>query len=289
MSLARGKFGIEYDPRPARDGNSGFGWIVVLVLGVVAVSLTVALVNRFRTPAPEVALVPPPAPGEDEKDDAGDETAASAPIPVPTGFAEVYKTLSSRPPRVRTLLVRLREAQERGDLVTEVATLGQLRELPGNSALDLNNLLIQRLGELNMSWLFERYNPQWVKSVKVKSGDSASRIARDNGATLESLRRLNPEKNIDHLRVGDEVRVMDHPRFYLCVYPNTRKADLQLKGRLFKRYDLREAVTSEAGTFEPTGNLRKFLADHGVWFQLADRQELETLLPKKFTFVIGDL
>ena len=82
---------------------------------------------------------------------------------------------------------------------------------------------------------------------------------------------------------------MNRPRFYLCVYPNTRKADLQLKGRFFKRYDLREPVSGKPGTYEPTGSLRTFLAEHGVWFNLADRQELEMLLPRKFTFVIGDL
>ncbi|MGN0854065.1 MAG: LysM peptidoglycan-binding domain-containing protein [Kiritimatiellia bacterium] len=288
MSLARGRFGIEYNPRPARNGASGLSRIVALALGVVVVSLAVALVNRFRTRAAETPLAPPPAAEDGERPDDG-PTEAPAPVPVPADFAEVYKTLPTRPPRVRTLLMRLREAQERGDLVTEVATLGQLRELPGNSALDLNNLLVRRLGELNMRWLFEHYNPQWVKSVKVKSGDSASRIALNHGATLGSFRRLNPEKDVDRLRVGDEVRVMDHPRFYLCVYPNTRKADLQLKGRLFKRYDLREAVTGKAGEYAPTGNLRTFLSEHGVWFSLADRRELEMLLPRKFTFVIGDL
>lgn len=288
MSLARGKFGIEYTVGPnSRDGTSGLRRIVVLVFVVVGVALAIALVNRFRAPKDEVLNPLETLGGADVVDTPKEKP--EAPLPEPEGFEAVYKTLSTRPPRVRTLLLRLREAQEKGDLITEVATIGQIRELPGNSALDLNNLLVRRLGELNMKWLLERYNAQWVKTVKVKSGDSAGRIAQDNGATLESFRRLNPEKDIDRLRVGDEVRVMDHPRFYLCVYPNTRKADLQLKGRLFKRYDLREAVTGATGTFEPTGNLRKFLADHGVWFQLADRQELEMLLPKKFTFVIGDL
>lgn len=285
MSLARGKFGIEYDPRPSRGGSSGFGWIVALVCVAVAVSLTVALVNRYRSRAADEAIVPPPAPS------AGDIVAAKdepPPLPAPVGFEEVWDSLPMRTGSVRTLLLSLREAQERGDLLKEVAAIDQLRKMPGNTALDLNNLLARRMGELNLAWLFERHNPQWVKKVKVKSGDSASRIAQAHGSTLASFRRLNPDKDIDRLRVDDEVLVMDQPRFTLCVYPNTRKADLQLKG-FFKRYDLREPVTGEAGTFEPTGSLREFLAAHGVWFNRADRQELEMLLPKKFAFIIGDL
>ena len=287
MSLARGKFGIEYDPdRERRDGSSsGLRWVVGLVLLAVAVSLSVSVAGRIRRaadearaadPAPADPSVPEPAPAE-------------PPAPEPQGFDEVFASLPSRAGKVRALLMKVKEAQEQGRLPDEVDAICQLRELPGNSALDLNNLLARRLGELNYSWLFDRYNPQWVAVVKVKSGDSASRIAQEHGATLASLKRLNPGVDIDRLRVGDEVRVMNRPRFYLCIYPNTRKADLQLKGRFFKRYDLREPVTGRPGTYEPTGNLRKFLAEHGVWFNLKDRQELEMLLPKKFTFVIGDL
>ena len=282
MSLARGRFGIEYDPdRDRRNGSSGLRWIVGLVLLAVAVSLTVSVAGRIRRAAAE-APAEDPAPAEEP-------SAAEPPAPEPRGFKEVFAGLPSRTGKVRALLMKVQEAQEQGRLPDEVDAICQLRELPGNSALDLNNLLARRLGELNYSWLFDRYNPQWVAVVKVKSGDSASRIAQEHGSTLESLRRLNPGVNVERLRVGDEVRVMNRPRFYLCVYPNTRKADLQLKGRFFKRYDLREAVAGKPGTYEPTGNLRKFLAEHGVWFSLQDRQELEMLLPKKFTFVIGDL
>lgn len=285
MALKRGRFGIEYTPAPTQGGASGLGWTVAVLLVAVAVSLTVALVRRFRSAGETEEMLPlPPEPAETVT-----KPDARPPLPTPVGFAEVWDTLATRTGAVRTHLLSLREAQEKGDLLKEVATINQLRAMPGNSALDLNNLLARRLGELNVTWLFERHNPQWVKKVQVRSGDSASRIAQDHGSTLESFRKLNADKDVNRLRVGEEVLVMDHPRFYLCVYPNTRKADLQLRGQFFKRYDLREAVSGEPGTFEPTGNLRKFLAEHGVWFQLADRQELELLLPKKFTFVIGDL
>ena len=287
MSLARGRFGIEFDPdRNRGDGASGLRWVVGLVLLAVAVSLTVSLVGRLRGPADEVRA-PDPAPAETPPD--GGQAPAAPPVPEPRGFDEVFAGLPSRTGKVRALLMKVKEAQEQGRIPDEVDAIDQLRDLPGNSALDLNNLLARRLGELNLTWLFDRYNPQWVTVVKAKSGDSASRIAQEYGATLASLKRLNPGVDVERLRVGDEVRVMNRPRFYLCVYPNTRKADLQLKGRFFKRYDLREPVSGKPGTYEPTGSLRTFLAEHGVWFNLADRQELEMLLPRKFTFVIGDL
>ena len=287
MSLARGRFGIEFDPdRNRGDGSSGLGWVVGLVLLAVAISLAVSLVGRLRGASGET---PPAAPAPAAAASPNGPDAAESPLPEPKGFDEVFASLPKRTGKVRALLMKVKEAQEQGRLPDEVDAIDQLRELPGNSALDLNNLLAKRLGELNIAWLFDRYNPQWVTTVKVKSGDSASRIAQEHGATLASLQRLNPGMDVERLRVGDEVRVMNRPRFYLCVYPNTRKADLQLKGRFFKRYDLREPVSGKPGTYEPTDRLRTFLAEHGVWFNLADRQELEMLLPKKFTFVIGDL
>ena len=48
MSHARLKYGIEYDPlREKRDEPSGTGWLVVIVLIVVAVSFVITLVGRI--------------------------------------------------------------------------------------------------------------------------------------------------------------------------------------------------------------------------------------------------
>ena len=68
MSLARGRFGIEFDPdRNRGDGASGLGWVVGLVLLAVAVSLTFSLVGRLRGPADEVRA-PDPAQAETPPD-----------------------------------------------------------------------------------------------------------------------------------------------------------------------------------------------------------------------------
>ena len=52
MSLARGKFGIEYDPRKLEPESSGFGWVFVVVAFAALISLTVVVVNRVRNDVP---------------------------------------------------------------------------------------------------------------------------------------------------------------------------------------------------------------------------------------------
>ena len=170
-----------------------------------------------------------------------------------------------------------------------VSTIEQLRALPGEPVADIDDRLARRLGELNVRWLFELKNAQWVKEVAVKSGDSATRIARENASTLASLRRLNPETDVERLRAGAKVLVMNQPRFNLVVHKRTRTADLQLNGKFFRRYDLRDAVGGEPGAHVSSGNLRQLLADNGVWFNRDDRSELELLMPKGSSLTISEL
>ena len=122
----------------------------------------------------------------------------------------------------------------------------------------------------------------------VKPGESATRIAHQHGSTLASLRKLNEPKSVDTIRVGQKILVMNHPRFILVVHKPLKHADLQLNGKFFKRYPLRGETAAEAGYYETTENLRKFLAGLDVWFDRADRDELEMLLPKKTPLTVSD-
>jgi uncharacterized protein YabE (DUF348 family) len=65
----------------------------------------------------------------------------------------------------------------------------------------------------------------------VKSGEFAVRIARRYGLTLEELQRLNPDKNLDRLKVGDKLLVkMGKPLVtVVCVYQVVKKESVPFK------------------------------------------------------------
>lgn len=282
MSLATGPFGIEYNPAPRDDDKSPVvGRLVAVVVLVAAVSLGATLVKRWRAssgeePSVPAAPSPPPAP------------AAPAAPPVAPAVAQ-QPGIDRRPPRARNLLMKLEKAEAAGDVVMCISTIEQLRALPGEPVADIDDSLARRLGGLNLAWLFDLHNAQWVKEVKVKPGDSATRIARETASTLASLRRLNGSIDLDRLRAGAKLLVMNQPRFNLVVHRRMRTADLQLNGKFFKRYDLTSAVSGGPGVFESQGNLRQLLAENGVWLALADRSELELLMPKGSSVSISEL
>lgn len=285
MSLAVGPFGIEYDPRRRDPGSPFLRVLVALVLVASAVSLGVTFVRRVRgvereTPVP---VDVPETPAKPEAPPAPEPPQEPPAPPIRLEATDI------RPVKVRNLMLRLEEAENRRDIVLAVSTIEQLLALPGHPVADKEDELARRLGSLNLRWLFERYNAQWVVEVAVKSGDSASRIARDHGATLASLKRLNPSVDLDRVRTGQKLRTMDRPRFNLIVHRSNRLADLMLNDKFFKRYDLRAAVDGAAGLYENPGNLRTFLAEKGIWFSQDDRNELEVLLPKGARLHISDL
>ncbi len=290
MALAVGPYGIEYDPESRNPGSPGLRRLVAFIFTVAAISLVVTLVRRtwFKSALDPVSDVPPPVVQEAPQPKVVEPPPAQPEEPPPEPIADPVVT-DSRPPRVRNLLMRLDEAEKRRDVAMAVTTIEQICSLPGDPAYDLYDKLYRRAGELNIKWLFEERNAQWVTAVKVKAGDSASRIASRYGSTLASLKRLNPKLDIDRLRIGATVYVMSRPRFNLIVKARPRTADLQLNGRFFKRYDLRDDVTGAVGAYETTVPLRKFLAEKGIWFNLPDRTELETLIPKSSLLVISEL
>lgn len=292
MSLARGIYGIEYNPGRRDEHPLGpFGWLVILVLLAAAVSLGVTLCRRKSPQAEDMTVETPPEIVQEAVEPRPQEQTPPPPpvVEVPHNVV-VVNDIASRSPQVRNLLLRLEAAEQERDLALAVTTIEQIRLLPGQPAADLDDVLARRLGALNLSWLFDGKNAQWVSEVKVKAGDSATRIAQEHGSTLASLRKLNPGLDLEKLRAGrDKVLVMNHPRFNLIVYVRTRTADLQLNGKFFKRYDLRDSVTGAIGSYETPANLRPFLAEKGIWFSAADRTEIEMLLPHRSSLLIAEL
>lgn len=300
MALERGKFGIEYNPRRMERDSSGLGLIVAVVAAVALVSLAVTLRGRFRDAKEDAAqqeelerAVAGPVTPEPEK-----SVAEPAPPSVPRELPKtaitpaierkIADSLSKRPVRVRNLLMRLEEAERMRDVEMAVMTIEQLRSLPGSPAADIDDALARRLGILNLKRLFVARNPQWVKDVTVKRGDSATRIAAENGSTLASLARLNGGK-VDKVILGSKMKVMNHPRFNLVVRRRTRTADLSLNGKFFKRYDLAGAVSGSEGAYELPDKRRSFWAELGIKLKLDDRAEIEMLMPKGSSVIISEM
>jgi len=290
VSLARGKFGVEYNPRRIQPENSGFGWIVVAVALVALVSFAWTIVKRLRAPAEESVPV--------EIADAA-PPLATAPVPAPPPAVTTSRTfqalqpleadLSRRPPKVRNLLMRLDEAKRRKDVEMAVTTIETIRNLPGLPAADIDDQLARQLGALNLQRLFGLRNAQWVSSVVVRRGDSASRIAAENGSTLASFARLNGGQ-VDRIVVGRTMYVLNHPRFNLVIRRRTRTADLALNGKFFKRYDLTGEVKARAGAYEMPEKRRDFWGGVlGPLFTAADRAEIDMLLPTGAPVLVSEM
>lgn len=289
MSLARGKFGVEYNPRQMEKKPSGLGWVVAAVALAAFVSLTWSLVKRIRSHAEEARLL--------EAEQTAREPAAALESAAPQKavsqtvfqtFQPLNSDLARRPPKVRNLLMRLDEAEKRKDIEMAVSTIETLRALPGSPAADIDDSLARRLGALNIRRLFDLRSALWVKKVTVGRGDSASRLAAENGSTLASFSRLNGG-DVDRVILGKEMYVMNHPRFNLVLHKRTRTADLSLNGKFFRRYDLTGDVRAREGAYEMPEKRRLFWNGMGSRFKPEDRDELEVLLPKGTPILVSEM
>ena len=283
--LERGRYGVEWTKRPEDREASVFGRIVVIVVLLALISLAWTVSRRVylrikEKPAETETAVEQPNPTP--------PTAAPAePTPAEPAYQPPTAAGTKRSPKVRNLLMRLEVAEQRRDVEMAVSTIEQIRAMPGSPAADLDDALARRLGVLNLRRLFTLKSAQWVTTVTVKSGQSASRIASEHGSTLASLAKLNGG-NVDAIRVGQELSVLNHPRFALVVRRRTRTADLQLNGKFFKRYDLKSATGGD-GAYEVTIPIRAFWKTVGVEMKPSDRAELELLMPKGASVIVSEM
>ena len=82
---------------------------------------------------------------------------------------------------------------------------------------------------------------------------------------------------------------MDHPRFTIVVHRAAKYADLTLKGKFFKRYDIIAPVHAAEGNYETPARLRAFLAEKGIALAPADSAELDMLVPAKSSLLVSEL
>ena len=296
MSIARGKFGIEYFPHPQNEESKGAGWIVVVVALAATALLVSAGVRRLLAPSddPPEEDTPAQIASQGEMPTAPTPAATTntpaqttAPIvsevpPLPRGAER------NRPHSAQILLLKLEKAMGANDVELAVSTIEQLRALPGEAVADLDDKLARQLGELNVRRLFVARNRQWVRQAEVRPGDSATRIARESGSTLASLLKLNALPSADKLKVGQKLYVMDHPKFTFVVHRAAKYADLSLKGKFFKRYDLKGPVGAAEGNYETPARLRAFFNEKGITLSQEDRAELEVLLPEKTPVLVSE-
>ena len=83
--------------------------------------------------------------------------------------------------------------------------------------------------------------------------------------------------------------VMSHPRFNLVIHRRTRTADLSLNGKFFKRYYIPGEVSGNEGTYVLPANPKTFWRSLGVEFNVADRAEIEMLMPVNASVIIAEL
>lgn len=291
--LQRGNYGIEWSARPKDDDTSVLGRVVLIVVIVALISLACTIVKRVRQS--NAAL-------EETREEVAVEEAKAAELSAQVAAVEEAQPLdvakpkepviadaelppevalfNKRPPRVRNLLMRLDEANKRGDVEMAATTIESIRKLPGSPAADMDDDLARRLGTYNMHRLFVLKSALWVATVEVKRGDSASRIASEHGSTLASLGKLNNGK-IDNIKAGQKLFVLNHPRFNLVVHRRARMADLQLNGKFFKRYDLTNSDGLSDGVYE--------WREIALQLAPADKAELDMLLPKTTSVLISEL
>lgn len=271
MALARGKYGIEYNPvsTDRNSGSGGTGWLVVLALAAAAVSFTAVTVRKFRS-RPAAGPQPPAAAAQENSR----ETAPA----VKPAIALSDDQLARRSGTLRSLLLRLNSAT---NLEMQISTIERIRALPGEPAADLDDELVRRLGDLNLDWLYRHANPQWVREVEVRRGDTAARIAAEHGSTLASMQRLNGWDNPDWLRVGERVKVMHHPRWRFVSRKAPATAELWLNGKLFKRYYLKHEPDGKLprGEYRTGASFREFCRRADLAFAAGDAAEIAALLP----------
>lgn len=291
MAMTRVKYGVEFDTRHEDKGSSGNGWIVVLVLLIAAGWFILRVISRISdapaegdTPENEKTVI---ASGGPAADDPGvsESSAPSAPGP-----ALIDSRFTKRSAKVQSLLLRLQSAARKGDLYEQITAIEQIRALQDPSAADLDADLVRQLGSLNYDWLFKQKNEKWVGEVTVKRGDFAERLSRESGSTLGALRRLNPTANLDRLQIGAKLWVLKHPDFSLTVHKRLRAVDLNLGGKLFKRYLLPDSappIRMEAGGYRLPDRLRDYFRRQGIGLSADDMTELDDLVPRNTTVIVS--
>lgn len=323
MGYARGRFGVEYQPR--RTEGHPLLWVVVTVVLLVSCAFTL---YRFTRPnndsfkpqpaidAPQRNEVPARASTRPSKTSDGAPSTKAASISTTTNRTEKQKIADSKPPKPvappppdpnvervqnwigtsqdrpvneRVLLERLLAAEREKNATLAIDTIKKLHTRPAMA--DIQDALMRRLGNLNLQVLFSGQNNPLVTSVTARRGDSRDRIARENRTTPAAIVKLNPQTKWEKLKPGDAVRVLFVPSPLLVIYRRRGYADLSLKnGTFFNRYDISVKETAPNGTYPISST-----SGETVWARFRElgitaqkRAEIEMFLSSGSRIIVAD-
>ena len=297
MSYSRGKFGIEFDAD--RRERSGDGHLLRWSLAGIAALALVSFISargcaqRVKMPdfappspaghVPEPDETPPPKPAPAERAQP-QPPPRTPPKPVPlTAAAENARrwlaAAADRPALERTLLEKLFAAERATNAVLALDTIERLRQRPAMA--DLDEPLARRLGTLNLQRLLSDRPTSWTATVTARRGDTPYRIAREHGTTVAAVARLNRLAPDAKLPPGLALRVLEFPRAALVVYRLTKRADLQINGKFFKRYYVSTGAATKKTSVQVTREAgpRTRFKDLGLTFAPVDLDELAMFLP----------
>ena len=304
MAYARGRYGVEYTPRPSPgSGGHPLRWILLGLAVLVAASFFVARHRRKPRPPVLVRNVPSAVVPEGKPPDVRPTPASVPEQPRPRATAPVSAPPASAGGRPRRdssftakvegwiasrawskdeqeLLILLRDAERQGNLQGARRAIERLLYRP--SAEDLKDPLVRHLGELNTQLLFSGTNTPWTATVTVKRGDTLQRIAANHRTTLEALLKLNQIKDPNRLSLGQTLRVLNFPDADLVVHKQLQFAELLLKKRVFKRYYVAVRTDAATGAYPVTNEMGARAVDRlrALLRQIApaDRDELRLFL-----------
>lgn len=318
MSFSRGRFGVEYHPRPGSETPRLRG-LICLVLVLVGVAFIWYKIAHRRTeeetipqtdigPSREerqtipVEAVPRPKAVEAKKPappalQTADKPTGKAPPPIVLPPPQPSPTV---PPALRPLVARLEatrdrrtgqdqqlidrytaaERQELPEIVRD--TLAKLYDRP--SMADLRDDLLKRLGDINLQMLFSGKPTEWTKMVTVRRGDGRERIAHENRNTPAVVAKLNPLVKWERLRPGNTVRVLRFPKAVLVIHKTIGHADLTLREgeKFFRRYYFKTSPGAACTVYDISQDVKSSVSarfrELGVRADPETRRELEMFL-----------
>lgn len=154
---------------------------------------------------------------------------AAVPLPVAaTG------DLKPAPAEVVALIEKGQAAEQRDDLGAARAAYEEA--LASGKCGESTALVESRLGDVLVKLVMsQREMPEKVDHAIVR-GDLIDKLARKYGTTAALISAANGISNPNNIKIGDRLRILDHPKFAIAVSKSQNWLLVTMNGKFFKRY-----------------------------------------------------